>query len=139
MHKENYYCEVYLSGSDEGLEQLCFGGSSPFEDPDDQTGNNTWTGDGPPPNIPPGPHRIPDPDTTPPPPVPADCVETRTVSCFIQLGPSIGDDIPDRFGDDIPGKRGDDFFDDTTRIRFEIDIYEDGRVTPAEDEEACED
>ena len=136
--KENYYCEVYLSGSDEGLEQLCFGGIALVEDPDDQTGTGTGHAGGPPPNTGPGPHRIPDPNIPPPPP-PPDCVETTTVNCLIELGPSIWDDITGSIGGDIPGIIGGDIFDETTRIRFEIDIYEDGRVTPAEDEEACED
>ena len=88
--KENYYCEVYLSGSDEGLQQRCFRDSTTFQD-----------------------------DTGP------------WVEQELDIGPGIGEDIPSIRGDDLIKRK--------ERIDFSVNIYEDARVGPDEDEEACED
>ena len=140
--KENYYCEVYLSGSDEGLQQRCFRDSTTFQDDErpDPTNDPVWPGTGPPPA---DPHTTGDdiprptgPDIPPPPfiPGPGPWVEQE-----LEIGPGIGEDIPSITGRDIPGITGDDLIKRKERLDLSVNIYEDGRVGPDEDEEACED
>ena len=108
--KENYYCEAYLSGSDEGLKQLCFGGSTISGD-DDDVGEE----------------------------IIEDCNNPALVCHFIELGPGLGDGQKRITAEDIPSIIGDVLDDDTQRIRFDFDLYEDDRVGLDEDEEACDD